>query len=65
MPGDPKWCKQHAENCRRLAAESPTVSDRSRFLALADIWDRLAAELETTEPFIRTMQEIEPPIAAE
>jgi hypothetical protein len=65
MPGDPKECKQHAENCRRIAAEARTVSDRSHFLALADTWDRLAVELETSEPFIRVMQEIEPHIAAE
>src|SRR5262245_65254642 len=26
MPGDPRECRRHGENCRRLAAESRTVS---------------------------------------
>ena len=63
MPGDPKECKRHAENCRRIAAECRTVSDRNHYLNLADTWDRLAAELETNEPFIRAMQEIVPSAA--
>jgi len=65
MPGNPKECRQHAGNCRRLASESLTVSGRNTFLNLADHWERLAAELENAELFIKAMQEIKPPIAAE
>jgi hypothetical protein len=65
MPGDPKECRQHAENCRRLATESTTVAGRNNFLNLADTWERLAADLESIDPFIKTMQQIKSPIAAE
>ena len=46
MPGDPKECRQHAENCRRLAAEACTVSGRNTLLTFAESWERRAAELE-------------------
>jgi hypothetical protein len=65
MPGNFKECRQHAENCRRLAYEAGSVSARHTFLNLADHWERLAAELESAELFIKAMREIEPPIAAE
>ena len=67
MPGNTKECRQHAANCRQLAAESRSISQRETFLNLADHWERLAAELESAELFIKAMQEIElkPPIAAE
>jgi len=65
MPGNPKECRQHAKNCRRLAAESRTGSGRNTFLNLADTWERLAADLENAELFIKAMEEIKPPIAAE
>src|SRR5262245_159814 len=65
MPGSSKECRQHAENCRRLASESSSVAGRNTFLNLADHWERLATELESAELFIRAMQDIKPPIAAE
>jgi hypothetical protein len=60
MPGDPKECRQHAANCRRLADEAGTVLTRETFLNLADTWERLAAELESAQVFIRVMEEMEP-----
>jgi hypothetical protein len=57
MPGDPKECREHAANCRLLAEQSPL--GRHHFLDLADSWERLAAELESAEVFLRTMGEIE------
>jgi hypothetical protein len=65
MPGDFKECRQHAENCRRLASESPSVSGRNTLLNLADHWERLATELEGAERFIKAMEKIQPSIAAE
>ena len=59
MPG--KECRQNAENCRRMAAESRTASGRSTLLALADHWERLAAELERGELLTKAMDEITPP----
>jgi hypothetical protein len=61
MPGNPKECRQHAENCRRLAAEARSVGARNNFLNLADNWERLAIELETVQPLIKVMKEIEFP----
>jgi len=65
MPGNSKECRQHADNCRRLASEAASVSGRNTFLNLADHWERLAAELESAELFIKAMREIKPPIAAQ
>jgi hypothetical protein len=65
MPGNPKECRQHAENCRKLATESRTVSARNTFLNLADHWERLATELESGALFTNAMDEIKPPVAGE
>jgi hypothetical protein len=65
MPGDPKECREHAENCRRMAAESRTTSGRSTLLNLADHWERLATELESGALFTNAMDEIKPPVAGE
>jgi hypothetical protein len=61
MPGNPKECRQRAENCRRLAAEARTVGGRDKFLKLADHWERLAIEIETVQPLIKVMEEIDLP----
>jgi hypothetical protein len=49
MPRNPKECRQHAEDCRQLAAESRTVRGRNTLLYIADRWEELAAELESAE----------------
>jgi hypothetical protein len=53
MPGDPKECRQHAENCRRLATEARSVAARNKFDNLAVTWEQLAVELEAIEPFLK------------
>ena len=59
MPGNPIECRQHAANCRRLAAEATTPEARERFTALAERWDALASELENAAACIATMKSIE------
>ena len=69
MPGDPKECRLHARNCRKLAMTARTAEAADTFLSLAQDWDSLAAELESARIFLATMTAInsdqaEPPKAA-
>jgi hypothetical protein len=69
MPGDPKECRLHARNCRKLAMTARTAEAADTFLSLAQNWDSLAAELESARIFLATMTAIdsdqaEPPKAA-
>jgi len=60
MPGNPQECRRHAANCKRLAAEADTPEAKEHFIGLAAQWERLAAELEAGQKFLKTLQEIEP-----
>jgi hypothetical protein len=60
MPGDPKECRQHAENCRRLAREARTKAARDKFDNLAVTWEMMAAELEAIEPLIKETNDDKP-----
>jgi hypothetical protein len=50
MPGDPNQCREHAAHCRQFAANAPNELVAENFSNLALTWERLAAELESTEP---------------
>jgi hypothetical protein len=52
MPGDPKECREHAKNCLRLAAESPSPLAKARFEDLANTWMKLATDLEQTKALV-------------
>ena len=52
MPGDPKECRQHAENCLRLAKEATTEDARKTFVELANKWLMLAGDLESAQALI-------------
>jgi hypothetical protein len=60
MPGDPTACREHARRCSELAALVATPEEREHFLSLERTWIRLAAELESAEAFLNTMDEIDP-----
>jgi hypothetical protein len=60
MPGDPKECRQHAAHCYVLAAQATSPSAKETFTNLAKHWERLAAELESAQVFLRAMAEIPP-----
>ena len=60
MPGDPKECREHAANCYVLAAQATSPSGKKAFTDLAEHWERLAAELESAQTFLRVMAEIPP-----
>jgi hypothetical protein len=46
MPGDPNECREHAESCLRLAAETHNPQAKETFESLAQTWLRLAVDLE-------------------
>jgi hypothetical protein len=48
VPGDPEECREHAKRCLELAANAKTAVDKASFEMLADKWEDLAIELETS-----------------
>ena len=58
MPGNPRECREHAANCRKLAQSASGETAREKFLALASTWERLASELESAQMFLQAMDEI-------
>jgi len=60
MPGNPQECRKHAANCKRFAAKADTPEAKEHFIGLATQWEQLAAELEASRRFLKTLQEIEP-----
>jgi hypothetical protein len=52
MPGDPKECREHAENCRKMAEAAPSPFHRARFEDLAQTWTRLASDLERAKALL-------------
>ena len=60
MPGDPRACREHARRCAELAALVATPEEREHFLSLERTWIKLAAELESAEAFLNTMDDIDP-----
>jgi hypothetical protein len=61
MPGDPKECREQAAKCKLLAEAATLPEMKDHFITLAAQWERLAAEHESAEAFLRTVIEIEFP----
>jgi hypothetical protein len=59
MPGDPHECHLNAARCSELAETAPTPELRRAFIASAEMWRELAAELESDQMFLNTMSEME------
>jgi len=59
MPGDPRACREHARRCAELAVFAATPEEREHMLSLKTAWTRFAAELESAEAFLGTMDEID------
>ena len=57
MPGDPKECRQHALTCARLAQTSASAQSKERFVSLANMWARLADDLERTLALLETFDD--------
>ena len=67
MFGDPRACREHARRCSELAIFAATPEEREHLRSLESVWIRRAAELESAEAFLKTMDEIdfEPPYPPE
>jgi hypothetical protein len=61
MPGDPKVCRQHAQECAEMAARAPNPEHKALLNGLAQTWLSLADELERAH----TLLEAYPPDAPE
>jgi hypothetical protein len=59
MPGHPLVCRLHAARCLKLAETAATPELRRTFVALAETWKELAAELESDQALLRAMSELE------
>jgi hypothetical protein len=59
MAGNPRKCRDEALRCVGLADASAAPDARKRYLALADAWMTLAAQLESDEGLLDAMRAIE------
>jgi hypothetical protein len=59
MPGNLTECNTHALHCAQLAETAATPEARRALIALAETWQRLAAELESDQAFLQAMSELE------
>jgi len=46
MPGDPKECREHAKRCQEIADAAQADFHKAHFEHLAQMWIRLANDLE-------------------
>jgi hypothetical protein len=59
MPGDPHECRLNADQCSELAKTAATPELRQAFIAAAEVWRELAAELETDQALLDTLTELD------
>jgi hypothetical protein len=52
MPGDPKECRERALRCAKLAAETANPELKEQLLEVAQIWTKLATELDHTKKLL-------------
>ena len=58
MPGDPKQCRFNAARCLSLAKRSASPERREHFAAMAEIWNKLAAENASDETLLDALSEL-------
>jgi hypothetical protein len=58
MPGDPKECRRNAKRCLRLAERAQHSKARENLIAFAEMWRKLAAELESHEALLSALSEM-------
>ena len=58
MPGDPAQCRLNATRCFKLSQRAKDPARRQHLAALAETWTKLAAELESDQPLLNTLAEI-------
>jgi hypothetical protein len=55
MPGDPRECRQQAQDCLRLAEEATSDPARQDYIALADTWTELANVFESDNALLESL----------
>jgi hypothetical protein len=53
MPGDPRECRQQAQECLRLAQEATSDPARQDYAALASTWMQLANMYESDDALLK------------
>ena len=59
MPGDPRECRQQAQECLRLAQEATSDPAREDYTALADTWTQLANMFESDNSLLESLSAAE------
>jgi hypothetical protein len=55
MPGDPRECRQLAQDCLRLAEEATSDPARQDYIALAYTWTELGKVFESDNALIKCL----------
>ena len=58
MPGDPAQCRLNAARYLELSERAEEPARRESLAALAGMWTKLAAELESEQVLLNTLSEI-------
>ena len=59
MPGNSDQCHKNATRCLRLAERARKPEMRETFTTMAEMWRRLAAELEADQALLNTISALE------
>jgi hypothetical protein len=59
MPGDPQQCRLNAERCLMLAKRARKPEARQNFIALAETWTGLSAQLASDQALLSAISELE------
>jgi hypothetical protein len=59
MPGNPRECHLNAARCSELSDTAATPELRQAFIAAAEVWRELAAELEADQALLDTLTELD------
>ena len=57
MPGDPRECRQQAQDCLRLAQEATADLERQDYVALAETWTQLADMFESDNALAKSLSD--------
>ena len=55
MPGDPRECRQQAQECLYLAQQATSDPARQDYTALADTWTQLANVFESDNALLKSL----------
>ena len=59
MLGDPEECRLNAARCLKLSQRAKDPTRRQDLAAMAGMWEKLAAELESEQALVNALSELE------